>query len=471
MSYKKQAVLGGCPRCNREYVNLLEHITRVHKDVVFTRAELSATSLMVCVCGRVVLNQKGLLSHQIRYKCEQATRQTPERKSRDTSHRHNPTGSRSSSLTTLSRSSVSSALSPVPDNFVQHLPSPRQQTPAAGSTVSSTLSPLPRDWTPRQQTPTGTLSTSTINNALAVLGIGNVGGLLGVEEEEEEEEEEQLEDRGQGVAGPSGTTHDKAVVDVRAGEEAVMGDVDMERGLDVDMDVDMDTGNVEEDGMGREEDGGDTIAVVLGDAGGGVGGDEGLGDGEVDDGEGESEISEGDGLGEESEDSGEEGVNPEAGPSTTRGVHQPVAGPSNSTGDDDGYVAPEDAVDEEDVDRRRRRGPIRGLMGRRRGVVEVSPLSTAVKAKLTFFRVRRKSRRNLNQHPPSWSNPSCPWVTDCSRRCWKGRDKRGMCLSLPLPALLMLTDGNLSSPLVNTSPSSPILWPLSNWSTVHHYGS
>jgi len=57
---------GLCPKCNQDYADLLEHITKRHAQDRFTATEIGGTGLMACPCGRVVLNRAGLSKHQLR---------------------------------------------------------------------------------------------------------------------------------------------------------------------------------------------------------------------------------------------------------------------------------------------------------------------------------------------------------------------------------------------------------------------
>lgn len=110
---------GQCPKCDNIYADLLEHISKRHRNDRFTQEEVHPAGLMVCVCGRVVLNQSGLVKHQLRFGCLGS-------QSRLTSHGQPvsysrstflPTRSITSSLTTLPPStSCSSTPTPVPSS-------------------------------------------------------------------------------------------------------------------------------------------------------------------------------------------------------------------------------------------------------------------------------------------------------------------------------------------------------------------
>ena len=56
-------------KCDKVYAILPEHINKKHRNDNFTREGLVGRDLMVCVCGRVVLNRPGLLKHQQRFGC------------------------------------------------------------------------------------------------------------------------------------------------------------------------------------------------------------------------------------------------------------------------------------------------------------------------------------------------------------------------------------------------------------------
>jgi hypothetical protein len=60
-------------RCNLYLRDLLDHIKKQHKDDFFTPDDIKDSTLVVCPCGRVVLNQAGLIKHQLRYDCPEAT--------------------------------------------------------------------------------------------------------------------------------------------------------------------------------------------------------------------------------------------------------------------------------------------------------------------------------------------------------------------------------------------------------------
>lgn len=70
---------GQCPKCDKHYSNLLHHITKRHKHDRFCQQDVESAHLLVCHCGRVVLNVQGLVKHQSRFGClnDAQTRQTP----------------------------------------------------------------------------------------------------------------------------------------------------------------------------------------------------------------------------------------------------------------------------------------------------------------------------------------------------------------------------------------------------------
>ena len=57
---------GHCQRCDHHYADLLEHITKRHRGDRFTAQDVAGTGLVLCQCGRVCLNQAGLMKHQAR---------------------------------------------------------------------------------------------------------------------------------------------------------------------------------------------------------------------------------------------------------------------------------------------------------------------------------------------------------------------------------------------------------------------
>ena len=130
---------GECPKCEKLYTDLLDHITKRHQYDRFHQDEVVDAGLVVCVCGRVVRNRAGLMKHQSRYGClitDQPT-QTIQRQAVTA-----PT-TWSSALTTLS-----SSLTAISDDSQarQSLvsPTPHQlQTTSATSSSLPTLTPSP----------------------------------------------------------------------------------------------------------------------------------------------------------------------------------------------------------------------------------------------------------------------------------------------------------------------------------------
>ncbi|WVR00399.1 hypothetical protein IAU59_007542 [Kwoniella sp. CBS 9459] len=64
---------GKCVRCNLQYADLLDHIKKKHRVDRFTSRDISNTGLIVCPCGRVVLNLDGLNKHRLRFNCTEYT--------------------------------------------------------------------------------------------------------------------------------------------------------------------------------------------------------------------------------------------------------------------------------------------------------------------------------------------------------------------------------------------------------------
>jgi hypothetical protein len=60
---------GQCPKCDKSYADLLEHITKRHRHERFYQEEVDGAHLVVCICARVVLNSDGLIEHQLRFGC------------------------------------------------------------------------------------------------------------------------------------------------------------------------------------------------------------------------------------------------------------------------------------------------------------------------------------------------------------------------------------------------------------------
>ena len=63
---------GNCPKCNKHYRDLLEHVRKAHKDHKFKQADFAHTHLEVCLCGSVAASLQGLRSHHSRTDCDGA---------------------------------------------------------------------------------------------------------------------------------------------------------------------------------------------------------------------------------------------------------------------------------------------------------------------------------------------------------------------------------------------------------------
>jgi hypothetical protein len=64
---------GWCRRCNQHLRDLLDHIKKQHPNDKFTHRDIKDSTLIVCPCGRVVLDHAGLIKHRHRYRCVKAT--------------------------------------------------------------------------------------------------------------------------------------------------------------------------------------------------------------------------------------------------------------------------------------------------------------------------------------------------------------------------------------------------------------
>jgi hypothetical protein len=117
---------GACMRCGQHYIDLLDHIKKKHRDDKFTARDIKDSTLVVCPCGRVVLNHAGLIKHRLRYGCAKATPR--------------PSIRGSSPLTSPS-SAADVAHRPLPSS------SPLSSAPPSTSTTTSQLSSAPT--TPR----------------------------------------------------------------------------------------------------------------------------------------------------------------------------------------------------------------------------------------------------------------------------------------------------------------------------------
>ncbi|RSH85497.1 hypothetical protein EHS25_004893 [Saitozyma podzolica] len=71
MSTSKRS--GACMRCGQNYIDLLDHIKRNTETTSSPAGTYADSTLVVCPCGRVVLNHAGLLKHRVRYGCVEST--------------------------------------------------------------------------------------------------------------------------------------------------------------------------------------------------------------------------------------------------------------------------------------------------------------------------------------------------------------------------------------------------------------
>lgn len=106
---------GRCNRCRRHYADLLDHIKKKHRQDKFTVDDVTDTALLVCRCGRVLLNKEGMIKHQLRYSC---TASTP----------------RQSPYPSFNRSSTLSSAPPTPRPTPTPLSSPLSTAPSSRST-------------------------------------------------------------------------------------------------------------------------------------------------------------------------------------------------------------------------------------------------------------------------------------------------------------------------------------------------
>ena len=60
---------GRCVLCRNDFVDLLEHVRKRHAGHRFNPGDFRRTSLVVCPCGVVTKNERGLSHHQRRYGC------------------------------------------------------------------------------------------------------------------------------------------------------------------------------------------------------------------------------------------------------------------------------------------------------------------------------------------------------------------------------------------------------------------
>jgi hypothetical protein len=59
-------------RCNLHLRDLLDHIKKKHGADMFNPDDIKDSTLVVCPCGRMVLNQADLIKHRLRYDCPEA---------------------------------------------------------------------------------------------------------------------------------------------------------------------------------------------------------------------------------------------------------------------------------------------------------------------------------------------------------------------------------------------------------------
>jgi hypothetical protein len=98
---------GWCRRCDHHLRDLLDHIKKQHPNDKFTHRDIKDSTLIVCPCGRVVLNHVGLIKHRLRYGCVKAP---PRPSIRDSSPLTSPSLAASAAHRPLrSSSSLSSA--------------------------------------------------------------------------------------------------------------------------------------------------------------------------------------------------------------------------------------------------------------------------------------------------------------------------------------------------------------------------
>lgn len=124
MLRSKKSDPGCCPRCDRQYSDLLEHITKKHRQERFTQAEVDHTNLTRCHCGRITLNAAGLVRHQLRFGCLDNTGRIPTPRPRLSSSLLSsapPSPARRASSIGRSLSHASSSLPPLTPSTVRSL--------------------------------------------------------------------------------------------------------------------------------------------------------------------------------------------------------------------------------------------------------------------------------------------------------------------------------------------------------------
>ncbi|WWD01963.1 hypothetical protein V865_000001 [Kwoniella europaea PYCC6329] len=150
---------GRCNPCGKQYADLIDHFKKKHKGDRFTKKDISDTEVVVCICGRLVLNANGLNKHRLRFNCPAY------------SPSYRSTQSLSRSLTPAP--SISSLLQNAASGFGSALssaPSASGHVPARSSVLSSPLSSL--SGTP-PLTPPGIRSSFTTPSPSG-LSVGNL---------------------------------------------------------------------------------------------------------------------------------------------------------------------------------------------------------------------------------------------------------------------------------------------------------
>ncbi|RZK37350.1 MAG: hypothetical protein EOO61_09110 [Hymenobacter sp.] len=179
-------------KCFKYHAALLDRINKRRRNDRFQQEELTDSGLIACSCGEVVLNDRGLLNHQVRFGC-QASQAGQHTSSRPQSHP--PT-----QLNPRSISTASSPLSPAPSIYSSRSHRYRSSTLSLSRQPSSSpltsLSPTPVP----SQTGRQSIHSSTYRNRPTPSPLPNLTALtlqtLDVVPEvvEEEEEEETIED-------------------------------------------------------------------------------------------------------------------------------------------------------------------------------------------------------------------------------------------------------------------------------------
>jgi len=140
--------------CNLYLRDLLDHIKKRHRDDYFTPGDIKDSTLVVCPCGRVVLNQAGLIKHRLRYDCPEATQRpyirgsTPLTSSPPSTAESNHGAAPSSSPLS---SAPPSTLTPPGDLLAgRTLDAPTYKSPTLSSTGQRSVSfSFHVDWTPK----------------------------------------------------------------------------------------------------------------------------------------------------------------------------------------------------------------------------------------------------------------------------------------------------------------------------------